>query len=304
MYLNKPYYVFRPTQLLRRLKRTVGRRPADSRESVSLPWGLPITVDPLQPIGSALVRSGVYDLCVCEAVYRLADPGEVAVDAGANIGLMASVMAAKLGSSGTVLAFEPHPTTFGELLLNVETWRACEWAAPIEPRLLALSDREGRGTLVAGRGEDLGQASLNSSGAAEGRHWEADLARLDDLVEDRVGVLKLDVEGHEAKALIGAERLLRERKIRDIVFEEHEIPPTPATELLEQHGYSVFRLEQRLLGPRISKPASAADAASDYPPSYLATVERERAEARLSRRGWMVLSAGRRGAPRLEPVSG
>lgn len=306
MYLNKPYYVFRPTQLVRRLKRAVGRRGAGGRESVVLPWGLPITVDTRQPIGAAIMRSGVYDLCVCEAVYRLADRGEVAIDAGANIGLMASVMAVKVGESGVVLAFEPHPTTFGELLVNVETWKAQAAVAPIQPQRLALSDRDGRGTLVGIGGNDLGQASLTTSATGEDERWETELGTMDDLVADSVGVLKLDVEGHEAEALRGAERLLRERRIRDIVFEENDTPPTPATDLLEEHGYSIFRIEQRLLGLRVSRPGSAAGRVLHYAPSYVATVEPERAEGRLRRRGWMVLSAGRRArrvAPRPSPAA-
>jgi FkbM family methyltransferase len=290
--LNKPYYVFRPGQLLRRFT----RRPAGRRESVQLPWGLPITVDTEQPIGAALFRSGVYDLCVCEAVYRLADPGELAIDVGANIGVMSSVVAVKLGASGKVLAFEPHPTTFEELLANAEQWNATGQVATVEVRRVALSDHEGQGTLIGGDGGDRGRASL---GASSGNgHLEARLERLDSLVGEDVGVLKLDVEGHEASALEGAEALVREHKIRDIVFEEHETPPTPATEFLERNGYSVFGLEQRLLGLRLTDASAIAGNDSYFAPSYLATLDPERARTRLRRRGWLVLSADRRAAAR------
>jgi FkbM family methyltransferase len=286
--LNKPYYVFRPGQLLRR----VARRSPDGHATVELPWGLPITVDTSQPIGLALVRSGVYDLCVCEAVYRLADPGELAVDVGANIGVMSSVAAVKVGKHGKVLAFEPHPTTFEELLANTRGWSAAGWVAPVEPKRVALSDREGPGTLVGQDSGDLGSAALSASAGGNG-HWDAELHRLDSLLSDTVGVLKLDVEGHEASALKGAERLVRSRKIRDIVFEEFQTPPTAATEFLEEHGYTVFGLEQRLLGLRLSDPRRVGDKRSYDPPSYLATVEPSRAVARFKPRGWMTLSAGR-----------
>jgi FkbM family methyltransferase len=287
--LNKPYYLFRPGQLMRRFS----RRASGERERVLLPWGLPITVDPEQPIGAALLRSGVYDLCVCEAVYRLADPGELAVDAGANVGVMSSVVAAKLGKSGKVLAFEPHPTTFDALVANAQQWSATGWVAPVEPKRVALSDHEGHGTLVGGDGGDLGQTAVASSAISNNGHWDAELQRLDNIVSDRIGVLKLDVEGHEASALKGAEHLVQARMIRDIVFEEHQTPPTPATRFLEQHGYKIFRLEQRLLGLRLSDPRHLSGKRSYDPPSYLATVEPQRALARFKQRGWMTLSAAR-----------
>jgi FkbM family methyltransferase len=286
--LNKPYYLFRPGQLLRRFR----RRSVAGRESVQLPWGLPITVDTAQPIGAALMRSGVYDLCVCEAVYRLADPGEIAIDVGANIGVMSSVVAVKLGSSGKVLAFEPHPTTFDELLANADRWNAAGWVAPVEATRVAISDHEGHGTLVDEDAGDLGRASLATSGGNGG--WDARLQRLDGLIAGEVGVLKLDVEGHEASALKGAESLVKARKIRDIVFEEHQPPPTPATEFLERNGYTVFGLEQRLLGIRLTDSRTIAGRDAYFAPSYLATLDPERARARLRRRGWLVLSAGRR----------
>jgi hypothetical protein len=122
---------------------------------------------------------------------------------------------------------------------------------------------------------------------------EAKLQRLDSIVSESVGVLKLDIEGHEASALRGAERLVRAGKIRDIVFEEHQTPPTPATEFLEQHGYTVFGLEQRLLGLRLSDPRRTEGKRSYDPPSYLATVEPQRAIERFKERGWKTLSAAR-----------
>jgi FkbM family methyltransferase len=291
--LNKPYYLFRPGLLWRRFRHAVAPKAAGGRESVLLPWGLPITVDPAQPIGSALLRSGVYDLCVCEAVYRLADPGELAIDVGANVGVMSSVAAVKLGKSGKVLAFEPHPTTFGELLANTQRWSSTGWAAPVEPKRVALSDHEGHGMLVGGDAGDLGQTSFASSAMSGNGYLEAELQRLDSIVSENVGVLKLDVEGHEANALRGAEHLVQARKIRDIVFEEHQTPPTPATEFLEQHGYTVFGLEQRLFGLRLSDPRRIRTKRSYDPPSYLATVEPERAIDRFRQGGWKTLSAAR-----------
>ena len=55
-----------------------------------------------------------FDLISCEAIWRLLDEGELALDVGANIGYMTSLMAARLGKNGRVIAFEPHPVLFQE----------------------------------------------------------------------------------------------------------------------------------------------------------------------------------------------
>ena len=142
-WLNKPYYLFRPTQIARRTLRALKRQDGNEREEVRLPWGLNITINSSERMGSAIARSGVYDLCVCEAIYRLADPGELAVDVGANIGQMTSVMAARVRDSGKVLAFEPHPETFAELRENVNRWEGRPGIAPIVLHEMGLSDHAG-----------------------------------------------------------------------------------------------------------------------------------------------------------------
>ena len=122
--LNKPYYLFRPRQLFIRLKRRLsGYKPINDSEQVVLPWKMPIRVRPSDMIGSAIIRAGVYDPCVSEVLWRLLDKEETAIDAGANIGQMTSLMARRVGEKGKVLSFEPHPHIFQELTANVALWQ-------------------------------------------------------------------------------------------------------------------------------------------------------------------------------------
>jgi hypothetical protein len=103
---------------------------------------------------------------------------------------------------------------------------------------------------------------------------------------------------HELQALEGARSLLAEKRIRDIVFEEHEPPPTPVTELLESYGYTVLGIRQGLAGPIVSAPSEAYVRQLWDPPALLATTDPARAKARLKPRGWRCLrpALGRRGA--------
>lgn len=299
---SKPHFLFRPQQILRRLAWVV-RGPGESQyATLPLPWGVPIRCRLSDAIGGAIARIGVFELVVTEALWRLADPGELTVDAGANIGYMTSVLAARVGASGRVISFEPHPEVFAELRANTDAWSRISRLAPVDARQVALSDTSGELELVVGEdfADNHGVATLASSApdgaprGEQGRRWPVRVTTLDEVLgpDARVGVLKVDVEGHERKLFEGARRVLSGRHIRDIVFEAHGGYPSPVTDLLEGHGYRVFALVQSLLRPRALPPADATELRPPWEAANcLATLDPERAVARLRRFGWQTLLA-------------
>lgn len=270
--LSKPHYVYRPAQVVRRLRGT---------SRVRLPWGLSISFDPGEAVGSSISRTGVYDLPVTEAIYRLLDPGEVAVDAGAHIGYMTSVMVAR---GARVHSFEPHPGTHQCLRANVS-----QWDGHVELHSLALSSSAGTGWLGTGTEfiSNSGVAALLERERSDLDCFEVPLRRLDEFVTGEVALLKIDVEGHEHAVLEGAPP-----GIRDVIFEEHHEPPTPTTELLTARGYRLYRVEPSLLGPRLRAQLGAPRRPGTDPHAYLATLEPERTERRFRPRGWRCLLPG------------
>ena len=294
---NKPYYVFRPTQIGRRALLGAGFMRYDGRYGqITLPWGAPLTFKTDEKVGLCFARRGVFDLPVCEALWRLTDPGELTLDVGAYIGQMTSVLAAAAGPQGRVLAFEPHPETFRLLSTNVQRWTQAGGLAPIELREMGAAAEEGVAQLAMDEDFDWNPmtASIVTDGTASSeRMVQVPTRRLDDEVGGRrVGVMKLDVEGFEHDVLLGAERLLGEHRIRDIVFEEFDEYPTRVTDLLEGHGYTIFTLDQRLHGPLAARACGSWARQSTEDPNYLATTDPERAVARLAKLGWGVLGVG------------
>jgi FkbM family methyltransferase len=287
-FINRPYYWYRPSQIAIRLSPTAwqGDGPALLRTA----WGSHLYCWP-DPLGRAVARTGVYDLTVAETLARLADPGETAVDAGANVGLMSNLLAYATGASGRVVSFEPHPLIFDTLTRNITRWQTSEGINVIEPRQAAVSATEGvlpLGVDPVTFAENKGTASLEEGDSADA--IDVRTASLDREFPSGIDVLKLDVEMHELEALRGARALLSGRLVRDILFEEHQPPPTPVTALLESHGYTILGVRQGIVGPILSTPADAYRRKLWDPPALLATTDPERVRLRLKRRGWLCLS--------------
>ena len=124
----------------------------------------------------------------------------VAIDAGANIGAYSRLMAAHFGA---VHAFELAPDTFECLARNISDWGL---DGRITPHQAAISDRPGSVGLGSG-----GWFRRSISREIKGQGTIPAIA-LDDLSASNVRLLKLDIEGHEEKALHGASRILNDDK--------------------------------------------------------------------------------------------
>ena len=162
---------------------------------------------------------------------RLA-PGDLFVDAGANIGLY-TVYACETGAE--VVAVEPDPANAGRIRENLE---ANGVNAEVVEKAL---DRE-PGTVVMTA--DLNERNHLLPDGGEGRVVEA--TTLDALVGDRTAMVKIDVEGAEERVLLGAERALRERRITLMQLEwgldeQSAVDDrSPLLDLLKRHGYSLY----------------------------------------------------------------
>ncbi len=293
--LRRPEYVLRPGQVWRRLRRNSLLR----RDGAKLAWGLPVAVDPTSNVGKDILNIGVHDRVVPEVLYRLIDAGELAVDAGANIGQNCAIMALAATPRGRVLAFEPNPDSLRLLTRNVERWRGYELAPiVIEPR--GLSCRTGTAPMYAG--SDLGGHSLEPFAAPEvveghrapadvGSTLEVEVIRLDACLADEtnVGVLKIDVEGHEASVLEGARRLLVEGRVRDVVFEDYAPQPSRPVRMLESCGYTVYAIVAGPCRPLVLDLHERKQRYAHRSPNFLGTRSPARARARLAQFGWHCL---------------
>lgn len=222
--------------------------------------------------------------------------GDSCVDIGANIGYMTSLLATRAGESGRVFAYEPHPKIFNRLKSNLEFFVR---KGKIDICEHAIGAEDGEAELVEPGDfkNNEGTASLAPSFPRSGLtriRYGVTVRSLDSIFANAEApeVMKVDVEGAELNVFRGAERLLSERRIRDIVWEDHKMFPSHSVKLLSRHGYSIYQFCKKLFGPAIWDPFVAQTNEQGLPwesVNFLATREPARALSRLNGRGWHCL---------------
>jgi FkbM family methyltransferase len=297
--IAKPPYFFQPFQALKRLRLEFywrSRRDA----SVVLPWGLPIKIDPHEAIGYSIASQGLYEIGLTESLWRLTEPGDLAIDAGANIGYTASILGIRVGAGGRVICFEPHPLVFDSLKANVGVWKKDRRSGSFELHQEALGAENGEALLHTSDWFRTNRGTAWISDATEAspdfRTIEVPIRNLDSIFGEvaAIGVLKMDLQGHELGVLHGTVRLLDRHAIRDIIFEEETAVPSPVHNFLKSHVYLIFGIQEAFTGVRCLAHAQPVfDPVTGPVPNYLATIEPERAMARLSQGMWQSFGPAR-----------
>jgi FkbM family methyltransferase len=190
------------------------------------------------------VYYGLYEEDNVRLAGSLLRPGDVCIDAGANIGYLTSVFAGHVGEEGRVFAFEPSRRCVRSLsfLTDVQNVELFAEAVGAQEGVAGFYDTERAVT----KGYSFLAELRPDPGDAD--HYEVSVRALDDFCRQRrigkVRLLKLDVEGAELAALRGANGLLAEARIDYVLVEssysESEAERTRDDEiagLLDDHGY-------------------------------------------------------------------
>jgi FkbM family methyltransferase len=289
--IGKPWFVYRPQQLARRLLLFV-RPPVPGYRTLRTAWGGRILADPSRAIGRSIVATGIYDLAVSEVIAKLVKPGSMVVDAGANVGYVSLLAARAAGERGRIIAFEPLPSLFSYLKLNAAEASRDSFSAAIELHPVALGANVGSAVLRTPNAFDTndGLAQIVSPSTRTDRDIDVNVTTLDAMfLSERIDVLKIDVEGHEFAVLSGASNILSTGRLTHIVLEEHDPGNSRSFSLLRRYGYRIFSLHWRLRGLRLGLPDEKSVRNAYEAPSFLATLNEEEARLACSRKGWRSL---------------
>ena len=129
-------------------------------------------------------------------------PGDVVVDAGANVGLFA-IWIARRNPRCRVVALEPFPENYACLTENLRS-AACP---SVTAYPIALGGRSGESVIVSGGRRSLDHRIVPGAGAEEGSAVR--IVSLKDLLHlvhsDKIALLKIDIEGSEYDVFEGME---------------------------------------------------------------------------------------------------
>ena len=186
-------------------------------------------------IGRSLEVYGQYAEDEAELYQKLLKPGQIAVEAGANIGALTLVMAQAVGPKGAVVAAEPQRIVFQMLCANValnglKNVQAIPCGFGAEAGTMRVPPRD------YDREDNFGAVSLQAEGPGE----PASVMPIDSLGLPQCHLIKVDVEGMEQEVLNGARKTI-ERYRPAVYVENNKRDQSPALiSLLHGLGYRLW----------------------------------------------------------------
>src|SRR3989338_5856384 len=167
-------------------------------------------------VSQELILSGKWEDFESEVFKKNINVGDTVVDVGAHIGYYSIIVANAVGISGKVFAFEPEPKNFELLKKNVEV-NGYKNVVLIEK---AISSKSGKSNLFINK-ENTGDHRIFAS-----NHQRSsiivDSTTLDDFFKDKkkkIHLMKMDIQGAEMDALVGARNVLKKGEELKLITE-------------------------------------------------------------------------------------
>jgi FkbM family methyltransferase len=217
-----------------------------------------------QMIQRQLYFWGSYEKDCCALWMRLAQGADTVFDIGANVGLY-SLLAASTNPSAQIHAFEPTSAVIALLRTNI----ALNGFNNITVNDCAIGEHCGKGLLRECRGIDNANEGMNFVASDSLQVQPTDLpiaiVSLDDYAEshgiNHIDLVKIDIEGGEYEALLGAKRLLSSGSISCLFVEFMEWAANRSghstadiKHLLQSAGYHLYTLQrERMIEIRSDK---------------------------------------------------
>lgn len=215
-----------------------------------------MVVDTDDLLGRVVAVSGIWEPSITAVFSRVLRPGDVCVDVGAHVGYYTTLASKLVGELGHVYAFEPSARNLR--LLRASLSRSARQNVTLYE--FAAGAGEGTARLYEAPRTNTGASSMSDKAldepavGARGDYEPIDVLvrRIDDVVPahafERVRLVKVDVEGYEREALLGAEGVLSTGAPTAVIVEVNpqwasESPSLFLEEFCHRHGFSAWRVQ-------------------------------------------------------------
>jgi FkbM family methyltransferase len=190
--------------------------------------------------------------------------GVVAIDCGANIGVHTIEWAREMYGWGSVTAFEAQERIFYALAGNI-TLNNC-----FNARAVWAAIGRQRGSIFVPTPDYFVPSSFGSLEIKQRANTEfigqpinyagddmqvTPMTAIDDLLLDRLDFIKIDIEGMEMDALLGAEQSIGRFKPQ-LLIEKIKSDESEIRAFVNRHGYKIFEVGINLLAVHADDPAS------------------------------------------------
>jgi FkbM family methyltransferase len=220
--------------------------------------GALIHLNPDDPVVSGALALGVYENEEIAFFERVVAPGMVVVDVGANVGLYTALALRRIRDPGRIICIEPDPASASFLEQTIRANHEHLQSPKVGLHRLALSDTRGEVTLHRNP-ENKGDNRIYADPlCTEALRVRSDT--LDDLMRreaiEEINLIKIDVQGAEAKVVAGAAGVLRKSShcILMTEFWPHGLAscgsrPGDYLRVLEDIGFNLYLLDGAALRP-------------------------------------------------------
>jgi FkbM family methyltransferase len=213
---------------------------ADEEIRVRTNFGFELLCDRKDELGQSVINKGEWESLISRTIQVCLRECDFSIDVGANIGYHSLLMSQCVGYNGVVLAFEPVKAILRRLLFNINVNNSNN----IIVQSSALSDINGVVKLFISNDANKGLSTLRQE---EG--WAEQLvltSRLDGLLtfigNQRIRLIKIDVEGYELHVLKGIGKLLENVdylicEINPDYLKKCDSSPQEIFKLMEDYGF-------------------------------------------------------------------
>ena len=196
---------------------------------------------------------GFYEPDSTRKVSELLNKGDVFYDLGANAGYYTLVAAKSVGMTGQVVAFEPVPVNAAAVREQIQL---NEYQGFCSVEELAISDAVGRAEMAIPRYN--ANAHLVEVQAPHVKSWTEELIEincttLDDYIFEHSwhALIKIDIEGAEVKALLGANKVLAALKAPDFIITAHSQELASQLKvILRKFGYEIKEIRSMIFASK------------------------------------------------------
>lgn len=200
-----------------------------------------------------LMEDGIWERSATEVFAEFARPGDVAVDAGANVGYFTLLFARLVGPTGRVYAFEPDPSNYEILVRNVRL----NGFTNVVVEQKALSNEPGSVTLFM-TDEVREDSRILQAPSREVESVEVEAVVLDEYLagrEERVDLVKIDTQGAEGMIIDGMAETNRKNDLllmiewTPSVLPDFGYEPEEVVQMLRAANFVPYRLGPRRVLP-------------------------------------------------------